>query len=193
MKNPWTTLSDSVVYENNWIRVHHRDVLNPNGGKGIYGLVHFKNYAIGIVPIDDHGFTYIVGQYRYPLSKYSWEIPEGGGPENEDVLESAKRELKEEIGATAEKWFLIQELSLSNSATDELSYIFLAGGLSFDKTSHDETELLDVKKIHVLEFISLVHKGHITDCISVVAGLKLSCFIQNRNPIILEHFPQLIV
>lgn len=192
MKNPWTTLSDSIVYENNWIRVHHRDVLNPNGGKGIYGLVHFKNYAIGIVPVDENGCTYIVGQYRYPLSKYSWEIPEGGGPENMDMLDSAKRELKEEIGATAEKWFLIQELDLSNSATDEISYIFLAGGLSFDKTMHDETEQLEIKKIHVSEFISMVHRGDITDCISVVAGLKLSSLIKNRDPLILEHFPQLI-
>lgn len=105
MKNPWQTLSDSIVYENNWIRVYHREVINPNGFFGIYGLVHFKNFAIGTIPTDDKGYTYLVGQYRYPLSRYSWEIPEGGGPEDQDVLMSAKRELREEICASADYFF----------------------------------------------------------------------------------------
>ncbi|MFN4299043.1 MAG: NUDIX domain-containing protein [Thermaurantimonas sp.] len=190
--NPWTTLNDKIVYENKWIRVHHRDIINPNGGKGIYGLVHFKNFAIGIVPIDDGGYTYIVGQYRYPLNRNSWEIPEGGGPEDEDVLESAKRELKEEIGAVANKWFLIQELDLSNSATDEISYIFLAGDLTFFSTDNDETELLEIKKIKVEEFISLVLNGEIRDSISVAAGLKLFQLIASKSSIIIENFPQLL-
>lgn len=190
--NPWITLSDNIVYENKWIRVHHRDIINPNGGKGIYGLVHFKNYAIGIVPIDEEGYTYIVGQYRYPLNRYSWEIPEGGGPENVDVLSSAKRELKEEIGAVATKWILIQELDLSNSATDEISYIFLAGDLTFFSTEHEETELLEIKKIKVEELIKMVINGVIRDSISVAAGLKLFQLIAAKSSLISENFPQLL-
>ncbi|GCD78302.1 hypothetical protein JCM31826_17840 [Thermaurantimonas aggregans] len=191
--NSWITLKDTVVYENKWIRIHHRDIINPNGGKGIYGLVHFKNFAIGIVPIDENGYTYIVGQYRYPLNRYSWEIPEGGGPENEDILKSAKRELKEEIGAVAKKWFLIQELDLSNSATDEISYIFLAGDLTFYSTEHEETELLEIKKIKVEELIKMVIKGEIRDSISVAAGLKLFQLIAAKSPLISENFPQLLL
>lgn len=193
MKNPWTTLNDSIVYENNWIRVHHREIINPKGGKGIYGVVHFKNYAIGIIPIDDNGYTYLVGQYRYPLSKYSWEIPEGGGALNIDILESAKRELNEEIGVTAEHWFLIQELDLSNSATDEISFIFIAGNLTFDEVMHDETELIEIRKVHVTEFIDMIFKGEITDSISVVAGLKLNHLILTKSTLIQKHFPQLLV
>jgi ADP-ribose pyrophosphatase len=102
--NPWTILSEREVYDNNWISVNEYDVLNPAGGKGIYGKVHFKNTAIGVIPLDDDLNTYLVGQYRFPLNRYSWEIPEGGGPLNSDTLTSAKRELKEETGLVAEAW-----------------------------------------------------------------------------------------
>jgi hypothetical protein len=94
--NPWTTLSSKPVYENPWILVEEHQVINPAGGKGIYGKVHFKNKAIGIVALDDQKNTWLVGQFRYPLNEWSWEIPEGGGPIGADVLLSAKRELKEE-------------------------------------------------------------------------------------------------
>src|SRR5690606_33061594 len=97
----WKTVSSKPAYENPWIRVEHHDVITPGGGPGIYGVVKFKNKAIGIIPVDDEGFVYLVGQYRYTLGEYSWEIPEGGGPLDEDPLEAAKRELKEETGLVA--------------------------------------------------------------------------------------------
>lgn len=191
-ENPWITIDDKIVYENKWIRVHHRNVINPNGGNGIYGLVHFKNFAIGILPVDADGYTYIVGQYRYPLDRYSWEIPEGGGSLNEDILDSAKRELKEEIGAVAKKWFLIQKLDLSNSATDEMAFIYLAGDLTFFNTEHEETELLDIKKIKVEKYLKMVIEGKIQDSISVAAGLKLFQLITSKSDLITENFPQLL-
>ena len=107
MKNPWTTLSTDNIYENPWIKLEQHQVINPAGGKGIYGKIHFKNKAIGIVALDENQNTWLVGQHRYPLNEWSWEIPEGGGPLEIDPLESAKRELKEETGldATSCAWF----------------------------------------------------------------------------------------
>ena len=97
-KNPWQSLSKQMVYENKWIAVSHEEVITPTGTNGIYGKVHFKNYAIGIIPIDTDGNTYLVGQYRYAINEYSWEIPEGGGLLEHDILDAAKRELIEEVG-----------------------------------------------------------------------------------------------
>jgi hypothetical protein len=99
--NPWKVLNSSLKYDNNWIKVTEYDVINPSGGKGIYGKVHFKNIAIGIVAIDENMNIYLVGQYRFTIDQYSWEIPEGGCIIGTDPLESAKRELLEETGLKA--------------------------------------------------------------------------------------------
>jgi len=123
MKNPWTILGEKPVYDNQWINVTEYDVLNPSGGKGIYGKVHFKGLAIGILPLDEAGYTWLVGQYRFPLDAYSWEIPEGGGDPGVAPIESARRELKEETGLVAKEWSLIQEMHLSNSVSDERALI----------------------------------------------------------------------
>src|SRR3954467_13658631 len=109
-KNPWTVLSKSTGTENNWTRVDHHDVLNPGGGPGIYGTVHFKAHAIAVVPLDEKGKVILVGQYRFPLESYSWEVPEGGGPHGVSLLESAQRELREECGLAANSWLKIQEV-----------------------------------------------------------------------------------
>ncbi|MCB0513279.1 MAG: DNA mismatch repair protein MutT, partial [Bacteroidetes bacterium] len=79
IKNPFQTIDETIVYDTKWISVKHANIITPSQTKGIYGTVHFKNYAIGIIPIDKDGNTYLVGQYRYALNSYSWEIPEGGG------------------------------------------------------------------------------------------------------------------
>src|SRR5690242_19394605 len=139
-KNPWTTVSKQKVYENPWISLEEHQVINPAGGKGIYGKVHFKNKAIGIIPLDQEMNTWLVGQYRYTLNEYSWEIPEGGGPFDVAPLESAKRELKEETGITANKWQQIMRFHTSNSVTDEEAFLFLAEDLTFGKNELEETE-----------------------------------------------------
>src|SRR5260370_32174483 len=118
-KNPWTVLSRETVYENEWIRVHHQEVLSPAGGPGIYGTVHFKQQATGVVPIDENGNVILVGQFRFPLNAYSWEIPEGGGAHSATALESAQRELREECGVVAANWKEILVMDLSNSVSDE--------------------------------------------------------------------------
>jgi len=147
--------------------VEHRDVVTPAGSPGIYGVVHFKNKAIGIVPVDDEGFVYLVGQYRYPLDAYSWEIPEGGGPIGEDPLAAARRELKEETGLTAERWQQIGRVHTSNSVTDEEGLIFLAQGLTVGEAQPEETEELTLKRIPLAEAVDMVMRSEITDSIAV--------------------------
>ncbi len=165
--NNWKTISRDTTYENRWIRVEHRDVVTPAGSPGIYGVVHFKNKAIGIVPVDDEGFVYLVGQYRYPLDAYSWEIPEGGGPIGEDPLAAARRELKEETGLTAERWQQIGRVHTSNSVTDEEGLIFLAQGLTVGEAQPEETEELTLKRIPLAEAVDMVMRSEITDSIAV--------------------------
>lgn len=174
-KNPWTTLSTREVYSNKWIQVTEHDVLNPSGGKGIYGKVHFKNKAIGIIPVDREGNTWLVGQYRYTLNVYSWEIPEGGGALTADILESARRELKEETGLTANRWQLIMRVHTSNSVTDEEGFIFLAEELTQGNAEPEETEAdLKIRKLPLQRAIDMVMNGEITDSMSVAGLLKLA-------------------
>jgi 8-oxo-dGTP pyrophosphatase MutT (NUDIX family) len=180
--NPWTTLSSREVYDNNWIAVTEHQVTNPAGNPGIYGKVHFKNKAIGIIPIDDQGNTWLVGQWRYPLNQRSWEIPEGGGELATDPLLSAQRELKEETGITATRWTQIIRTHLSNSVTDEEGFVFLAEGLSFGNREAEETEAdMKVMKVRFQEAITMVMEGKITDSLSVMGILKIA-FLKMNDP-----------
>ena len=168
-KNPWNTLKKEEIYDNPWITVFHDEVINPGGEKGIYGRVQFKNIAVGILAIDKQGYIYLVGQFRYAINQYSWEIPEGGCPKGEDPLEAAKRELKEETGITAETWTELQLLHTSNSVTDECAIIYLAENLSFGNSEPETCEELSLKKIHEKEALEWVMEGKITDAISVAS------------------------
>lgn len=121
--NPWLTKRTDLKYANPWITVEENQVINPSGKPGIYGVVHFKNLAIGIVPVDEEGYTWLVGQYRYPLNEYTWEIPEGGGPIGIDPLKSAQRELREETGLLAERWTYLSRIHTSNSVCNEEGHL----------------------------------------------------------------------
>ncbi|UKT63864.1 NUDIX domain-containing protein [Pedobacter mucosus] len=179
--NPWKTLESEVKYDNNWIRLTEHQVINPSGGKGIYGEVHFKNFAIGILPLDENYNTWLVGQYRYPLKAYSWEIPEGGGPFHEIPLESARRELLEETGLSAKKWTQIQKMHLSNSVSDELAIIYIAQDLIQGIAMPEETEELIVKKLPFEEVYQMVLAGKITDSMTIAAILKAKLMILNGD------------
>lgn len=180
-ENPWQTLSSELKYDNNWISVTEHQVINPSGGLGIYGDVHFKNLAIGILPLDKDYNTWLVGQYRYPLKAYSWEIPEGGGPLVADPLDSAKRELLEETGLSARNWIEIQRLHLSNSVSDELSILYVAKDLIEGIAMPEETEQLVVKKLPFEEVYQMVLNGAITDAMSVACILKAKLMLLNGN------------
>ena len=180
-ENPWKIKSEQQVYDNPWINLTEYQVINPSGNPGIYGKVHFKNRAIGIVPLDADLNTYLVGQYRFTLSQYCWEIPEGGGPLNEDPLDAAKRELLEETGLVATNWTAIQTMHLSNSVTDELCIIYTATGLEQHEAEPEDTEQLIVKKLPFEEVYRMVCDGEITDSVTVAAILKVKLLlIENR-------------
>ena len=179
--NPWKTLETKEVYDNPWLKITQSDVLNPSGNPGIYGVVHFKNLAIGIVPLDEDGNTWIVGQYRYPLNEYSWEIPEGGGKIGVDPLISAQRELSEETGIVANKWTKIQEFNTSNSCTDEHSILYLAQDLTFHQAHPDEDELLQIKKINICDLYQKVITSQIKDSLTVVAVYKVAQLIRSNE------------
>ncbi|MFT4093492.1 MAG: NUDIX hydrolase [Niabella sp.] len=180
-KNPWQVQGRKIMYDNPWINVTEYDVINPGGGKGIYGKVHFKNVAIGIMVLDDEMNTYLVGQYRFVLDAYSWEIPEGGCSAGEQFLDAARRELREETGLIAENWQELFRAHLSNSVSDELAVIFLARNLKQDMADPEETEDLRMKKIPFSEAVDMVNTGIITDAISVMAIQKLQLIILSKE------------
>src|SRR5436190_2704985 len=175
MEKKWTTHSSEVKYDNKWINVTEFQVTNPSGTSGIYGKVHFKNKAIGIIPLDEQKNTWLVGQHRYVLGEWSWEIPEGGGPLGINVLDSAKRELREETGLVAGKWKQILRVHLSNSVSDEEGFVFLAEDLSEHESELEETEGdMKVWKLPFTEVLDMVQKGSITDSLSVMGILQVA-------------------
>jgi 8-oxo-dGTP pyrophosphatase MutT (NUDIX family) len=174
-KKSWTTLTSQEKYDNKWINVTEFQVINPSGKPGIYGKVHYKNKAIGIVPLDTKMNTWLVGQHRYTLNEWSWEIPEGGGPVGTEVLTSAKRELKEETGLSANLWTLVTRTHLSNSVSDEEGLIFLAEDLSEGEQQPEETEAdMKVWKIPFSEALEMVGEGKITDGLSIMGILSVA-------------------
>ena len=171
-ENPWEKVSTRVVYDNPWIRVREDEVVRPDGLPGIYGVVHFKNIAVGVLALED-GMLYLVGQYRYPLERYSWEIPEGGCPEGEEPLQTARRELAEETGLRASRWTRMGEAHLSNSVSDEVAVWFLAEGLEQGEHRPEGTERLQVRRVSLKEAQRMVNAGEITDALSVLAIQQL--------------------
>ena len=172
--NPWKFISRRPIYDNPWSRVDEDEVINPGGGKNIYGTVRFKNQAIGIIPIDQAGNTWLVGQYRYVPDEYSWEIPMGGSPRGEDILQTAQRELKEETGLSAKKWTRLMRLHTTNSVTDEEGFVFVAQELTEGETQFEETEDITLKKLPLSEAVRMVMDGSITDAISVAGLLRVA-------------------
>jgi 8-oxo-dGTP pyrophosphatase MutT (NUDIX family) len=173
-KNPWTVVSQATTYENAWIRVDHHEVITPTGSPGVYGMVHFKNHAIGIVPIDTQGKVILVGQYRFPTDSYSWEIPEGGGSSTVPIIESAQRELREECGLVAANWLEILGADLSNSVTDERGTAFLAWDLTNTSAQPDDTEQIQVARVPFWQAVERAKKGEIRDSLSIAALFRVA-------------------
>ncbi|MDX1507624.1 MAG: NUDIX hydrolase [Woeseiaceae bacterium] len=178
----WKRLSSKTIYENPWIRVLEDHVINPRGGENQYGHVQFRNVAVAIVPLDDEDHTWLVGQHRYTLGAYSWELPMGGAPLDEDPLDAAKRELQEETGLRAAQWSELMRLHTSNSVTDELGIVYVARELTGGETAFDDTEVLDARRLPLAEAIGMAQRGDITDAISVAALLRLAVAPQACAP-----------
>lgn len=177
--NPWTRRSRTVAYRNPWIVVYHDDVLRPDGQPGIYGVVHYRNRAVGVVALDEQDRVLLVGQYRYTLDVYSWEIPEGGAPEGEDLETAARRELLEETGYSATRWERVLRAHLSNSVSDEEAVCFLATELSAGTACPEETEELRLRWVPFAEALAMTADGRITDALSVL-GLQRMALMRAR-------------
>jgi 8-oxo-dGTP pyrophosphatase MutT (NUDIX family) len=180
-RGPWKTLSVEERYSTPWIAVSHHEVIDPSGTPGIYGVIHFKNLAVGIVALDEDLNTWIVGQYRYPLGTYSWEIPEGGGRRDLPALESAKRELREEVGIEARRWTEILKMDLSNSASDEVAILFVAQELSFFEPEPDHNEELAMRKLPFDELYAMVQRGEVRDSLTVAAVMRVKLMLMDGS------------
>jgi 8-oxo-dGTP pyrophosphatase MutT (NUDIX family) len=167
--NPWRRVSRRVAYDNPWIQILHDDVVRPDGQPGIYGVVHFKNRAIGVVPIDAGDRVLLVGQYRYTFDHYSWEIPEGGGRLDEEPEEAARRELVEETGYGGGQWRELCRAELSNSVTDEVTILFVATGLEEGPASPEGTEQLELRWVPFDEAMAMIGRGEIADAMTILA------------------------
>jgi len=176
-RGSWKIKSSNEIYDNPWINVKEHQVINPGNADGIYGEIHFKNIAIGIIPLDEEYNTWIVGQHRFPIDMYSWEIIEGGGKIGVDPIESAKRELAEEAGIVAESYELIQKMHLSNSVSDEFGLIYIAKGLSFQESAPEIDEELVIKKVPFYQLYQAVMNGDMTDSLTVAGVLKTKILI----------------
>jgi len=182
LKNPWKKLESREIYKNKWIRIREDKVITPTGTKGIYGVVEAKP-AIGIVPLTKDMHTYLVGQYRYTLNTYSWEIPEGGGLVDEDTIIGAKRELVEETGLTANKWTFLDTMYTSNSFTNEVAYLYLAEDLKPGVAEPEETEELEIRRIPFKEAWQMVINYEIKDSMAITGILRTYQYLKNSGKI----------
>lgn len=176
-ENPWQTHSSREIYVNPWIRVREDHVVRADGKDGIYGVVEFQSYALGIVPLLDNGDTVLVGQWRYPLGLYSWEIPEGGGSLLVPLVESAQRELAEETGFTAALWTDLGPFHLSNSVTNETGQIFLAQNLTPGEAQPEGDEVLSLRRLPLTEAYAMAMDGRITDGVSIIGLARAVHFL----------------
>ncbi len=171
-RGPWIVHSRQSVFENPWLRLDTYPITRPDGAPGEYGVVHFQNLALAVLPLFDNGDTMLVGQHRFPSDAYSWELPEGGGRLDADPRAEAARELKEETGLSAQNWQEILRMDLSNSVTDEHAVGFIATGLRAGEAEPEGTEVLETRRLHFREVLDEVISGTITDSLTVAMVLK---------------------
>ena len=178
----WRKLGSRTIFENDWMAVRVDHVINPGGGENQYGHVHFKNRAVAIIALDHEDNTWLVGQDRYTLNEYSWELPMGGAPLAEPPLDAAKRELREETGLVAGHWKELMRLHTSNSITDEVGFAYVATDLTEGEPAFEETEDLEIRKLPLGDAVQMVLDGEITDAISAAALLRIYAVRRASSP-----------
>ncbi|MBV9759013.1 MAG: NUDIX hydrolase [Acidobacteriaceae bacterium] len=173
-RNPWKTISSRRAYENAWIRVREDQVIRPDGAPGIYGVVEIRP-SVAIVAIDDLDRVSLVGQWRYSVNRYSWEVPRGGShPGETDMLEVARRELAEEAGVIAAQWRELGCVDVCNGVADDVQTLFLATGLAATDMCLDPEEEIVVEWRPFEEAVEMALDGRITEVCSIAAILKVS-------------------
>lgn len=170
--DPWVVKSKTRLFGNEWLELERYEVVRPDGGDGTYTVVRPRRLAVGVLPIEPDGGVHLVGQWRFPLGRYSWEMPEGGAEPDEDPLECAKRELEEETGLTAGRYQRVLEMDLSNSLSDERAVVFLAFDLTPGEPRPEGTEVLRRRRAHFREVLKNVADAHIRDSLTVAAVLR---------------------
>jgi 8-oxo-dGTP pyrophosphatase MutT (NUDIX family) len=186
-ENPWTVLTKRVAYDNRWIQVIEHDVLNPSGNPGLYGVVHVKSLAVGVLPLDDDGFTFLVGQHRFPGDYFSWELPEGGGAMDEPAEVSGARELREETGLKATCWHRFLRMDLSNAISDEMAVGLIAWDLEQFAPEPEEDEKIIVRRVRFGEALEMAISGEIVDSFAQTMLFKARLLADRRalpNPVL---------
>jgi 8-oxo-dGTP pyrophosphatase MutT (NUDIX family) len=179
--NPWRRLETRIAYENPWLRLREDRVIRPDQQPGIYGVVEMKTIATGVVPIDDDGSTYLVGQYRYSLDAYSWEIPQGGGALEVAPRDSAARELQEETGIEAKAWHFLGQVHTSNCVTNEVGYLYLVRDLVHGASDPDGDERLEVERVPFDQALAMALDGRITDAMSIIGLAKADRWLRGER------------
>lgn len=170
--NPWTILGRTEIYRDPWLAVHQHEVLNPVRRPHRYTTVHLVRFGIGVLPLDSQGYTRLVGQYRFPLRAYSWEIPEGGGDRDRPPMESAAKELREETGLVASSWLQILDVDMSNGLSDERAFGFLAWNLAEGPADPDESEVLAQRRVSLADLYGMIDSGEIRDALTILVALR---------------------
>lgn len=170
--DPWTVKAKRIGFRNDWFAIEEHEVIHPGGREGRYDVIRIRRLAVGVLPIDADGHVHLVGQWRFPLGRYSWEMPEGGAEPGEEALDCARRELEEETGFRAAEFRKVLEMDMSNSLTDERAVIFLATGLTPGAAAPEDVEVLKRRAAPFREVLARVVDGRIRDSMSVAAMLR---------------------
>jgi len=170
--SPWRNDSEETLFENPWLRLTRHDATAPTGLAADYVVMRPKNVATGVLPIHDDGTVTLVGQQRFALANYSWEMPEGGAPMGEDPFDGVRRELAEEAGLAAEHWRPALTMELSNSVTDEIAMTWLAWGLSPVPVAPDPTEVIAVVRVPFVDLLDEIGRGTVRDAMTVATAYK---------------------
>lgn len=180
-ESPWKTISSKKIYENKWMGLKEDKVIMPNGKEGIYAYISSKNGAAAVI-LNEKNEIYLVGQYRYAVDEYSWEIISGAVEKGEDYLTTVKREIEEEAGVTAKKFDLLHgDLQLSNSYTSDRGAIFLARDIEQNESHPESTEKLQIKKVPLDEAIRLICEGKIKDDYTITGIFLAKEFLEKEG------------
>jgi 8-oxo-dGTP pyrophosphatase MutT (NUDIX family) len=180
MENPWETKNSKIVYETKWMKIREDEVVRPDSSDGKYSYVDTPD-SVYIVPITTDGKVYLIAQWRYPTKTFSWELP-GGGGDGGDILESAKRELKEETGLEAEEWTEVGTLQPMNGVVAEIEHVFIARKLR-ETQDHKQTDdgITEIKKVRFDEIFEMIVQGDITDAQTIAAFTQVQLYLKKKK------------